>query len=214
MRRTLRKTPKNFGSIFLTLDQKDLPFKPNVNHKGKNHSGVAAAEAFAEYFTSVFRTEVPKLDLESIVNPSNCNISYYINILSFAECDISTAINKIKINSAIGPDNIPPWFLKEGHEFLIRPLNHISNSPLKSRIYSPQWKVLRVTPITKFSNKSSVEEYRPIAILPSPAKVFGNVLHEAIYKQVKQYLCNELHGFREKRSVDTNLLSLVNYIIC
>ena len=125
----IKKNPKEFWQHISNLKSKG-GFEPNVTHKGKMHSGVAAAEAFAEYFASVFQTEVPKLDLESIANPGNCNISNYINILSFADSDISTGINKIKLDSAIGPDNIPPWFLKEGKEFFIRPLNHIFNLAL------------------------------------------------------------------------------------
>lgn len=170
---------------------------------------MAAAEAFAEYFASVFQTEVPKLDHENVASTSNGNISNYINIPDFSESDTGTGINKLKLNSSIGPDNMPPWFLKEGKEFLVQPFNHIFNLALKSGIYSPPWKISRVTPILKSPNKSSVDEYRPIAILSSPEKVFENVLHQGIYKQVKRHLFNEQHGFREKRSVNTNLLTLV-----
>ncbi|XP_045455333.1 uncharacterized protein LOC123665015 [Melitaea cinxia] len=33
-----------------------------------------------------------------------------------------------------------------------------------------------------------------------------------IYKQVEPFLCNEQHGFRRRRSVNTNLLTIVDYI--
>lgn len=70
----------------------------------------------------------------------------------------------------------------------------------------------RVTPIPKTSCKLAVENYRPIAILSSPAKIFENILHKLIYLQVEKLLCNAQHGFRGKRSVNTNLLTLVEYI--
>lgn len=57
-----------------------------------------------------------------------------------------------------------------------------------------------------------MDEYRPIAILCSPAKVFEYILHKEVYRQVCQHLCDEQHGFRPKRSVNTNLLSLVDYV--
>lgn len=83
---------------------------------------------------------------------------------------------------------------------------------LRSGVYPSQWKLSRVTPIPKSSNKSLVEGYRPIAILSSSAKIFESVLHRLIYAQVEQLLCNEQHGFRSKKSVNTNLLTLVDYI--
>ncbi|XP_061723662.1 uncharacterized protein LOC133529877 [Cydia pomonella] len=66
--------------------------------------------------------------------------------------------------------------------------------------------------ILKAGDKSRAENYRPIAILSSFAKVFESVLHSKFYTLVDPYLNDAQHGFRKGRSVNTNLLSLVNHV--
>lgn len=51
-----------------------------------------------------------------------------------------------------------------------------------------------------------------IAILSSLAKLFESVLHANISKQIEPYLNDAQHAFRRGRSVNTNLLTLVDYI--
>jgi hypothetical protein len=86
------------------------------------------------------------------------------------------------------------------------------NLILRLGIYPPAWKVTRVTPIPKGGDKTSVEEHRPIAILSASAKVFEILVYQVVLKQIQPFICNQQHGFRPGRSVNTNLLTLVEYI--
>lgn len=179
----LNKNPKEFWRHITNLRSKG-GFEPNITYKGKTHSGVAAAEAFSEYFASVFQTDIPNLSIENVMNTCNSNSHNYINIFHFSDYDVGSGINNLKLNSSVGPDNIPPWVLKQGKKLIIHPLKHIFNLALKNGEYPPQWKLSRVTPIPKTSRKSFVDEYRPVAILSSLANIFENVLHADIYRQV------------------------------
>lgn len=160
----------------------------------------------------MFSPTLPSLNpVTAASGDTNVN-SNYINIFEFTLSDVKYGINKLKPNSSTGPDNIPSVILKCFKDNFCEPLCHIFNMCLKTGIYPLQWKISRVSPIPKTSDKSKVEEYRPVAILSSPAKIFESVLHKHIYMQVDKYLSNAQHGFRVKRSVNTNLLTLVNFI--
>jgi hypothetical protein len=118
----------------------------------------------------------------------------------------------LKPNSSLGPDNVPPFIIKAIKTEFSSPLAHIFNLALQTGTYPDRWKSSRVTPILKSGEKSHAENYRPIAVLSSFAKVFESVLHAKIYKQVDPYLNDAQHGFRPGRSVNTNLLSLVDHV--
>lgn len=187
-------------------------FEPKVTFKGKAFSGIDAAEAFAGFFSSVFLPEIPQLNAELAGDSDSSCDSKYVNIFQITQKDVLEGINKLKPGSSMGPDGFPSVVLKLVSESLCIPLCHIYNVALDSGRYPPQWKLSRVSPIPKSSDRSRVEEYRPIAVLSSPAKVFENIIHKHIFTQVDKYLCNEQHGFRPKRSIETNLLTLVDYI--
>lgn len=205
----LKVDPRKFWQHITSLRLKG-GFEPNVSYKGTKFSGAEAAEAFADFFSSIFLPDIPLLNTETLHKGSGN--SNYVNIGAITCDDVVAGINKLKLNSSIGPDNIPPLIVKSAKKLLCEPLCAIFNLALKSGVYPSHWKLSRVTPIPKSLNKTMVEEYRPIAILSSPAKIFESIVHKHIYAQVKAYLCNEQHGFRAKRSVDTNLLTLVDFI--
>lgn len=92
------------------------------------------------------------------------------------------------------------------------PLAHIFNLSLQTGAYPSEWKLSRVSPIPKGRDRSTVESYRPIAVLSAAAKVFERVLHSKITNQVAPFLADSQHGFRCNRSVNTNLLTVTDII--
>lgn len=204
----IKTNPKKFWSHISNLRTKG-GFEPNVSYEGQSFSGQAAAGAFADYFSSVFLPHTPQLcAFQAGSVPSN----RLIDVTEFSKLDVALAIDKLKPNSSLGPDNVPPYIIKAFKNELLSPLTHILNLALKSGTYPDRWKITRVTPIFKSGERSRAENYRPIAVLNSFAKVFESVLHTRIYKQVGPYLSDAQHGFRKGRSVDTNLLTLVDHV--
>lgn len=205
----LQLRPQQFWNYVHSLKSKG-GFEPCVLYKGSSCTGIEAAEAFAKYFASVFLDEVPSLNVNLCSEQSwhdGC-----VDIPAVLPEDIERGIRKLKSESSPGPDNLPSFILKTSKKHIILPLYHIFNLSLTNGKYPTQWKLSRVTPIPKSSKKTLVEEYRPIAILCAPAKVFEYILHNEIYRQVKHQIGEEQHGFRSGRSVNTNLLGLVDYI--
>lgn len=104
------------------------------------------------------------------------------------------------------------FFIKAFKDLLVAPLAHIFNLSLKSGEYPRLWKISRVAPIPKSGDKCKAENYRPIAILSGFAKLFESLIHNKLYNQLESQLSDEQHAFRKGRSVNTNLLTLVEFI--
>ena len=49
------------------------------------------------------------------------------------------ALNKVKVNKATGPDNIPPWILRDFSHILAAPLAAIYNSCLREGVLPSLW---------------------------------------------------------------------------
>lgn len=186
-------------------------FETRVAYGGKECVGSEAAQAFSSFFSSVFLPDAPVLDHENQNSPQN-KTANMVHIDEMTMSDVETGINKLKPNSAIGPDNIPAYIIKGCKESMKFPILHIFNMSLKTGIYPKRWKVSRVQPIPKSNDHSQVENYRPIAILSSLPKLFEFILHKYISRQIQPHLCDSQHGFRFNRSVSTNLLTVVDII--
>jgi len=71
---------------------------------------------------------------------------------------------------------------------------------LSSEVFRTAWKTATIIPIHKTDFQTAVQNYRPIALLPSLSKVFEKLLHKYIYSYVEYHklLIPNNSGFRKK----------------
>ena len=130
----------------------------------------------------------------------------------FHECDILTAINKLKSNFTLGPDGFPPIFFKQLKHVIALPLTLIYNQ-LMSVAYVPDtWKMAVITPVFKKGVITDCCNYRPISVTCVTSKIFERVVSRYIHENL---LCNDIlhpsqHGFLKGHSTCTSLLESLN----
>lgn len=167
---------------------------------------VEAVQSFANYFRNVYNTN-SSYNIESLLSESNQGAADIL-IIGDVDCEVvGKALKELKPKKAAGPDLIPPYVYKACWEFFKYPLTVLFNLSLKTSKFPAKWKVTRVTPIHKSGNKSQIENYRPISVLSTPAKIFEQILYRRIFPSVKNLICDEQHGFMANRSTDTNLIT-------
>lgn len=203
--------PRAFWQHVSSLKSKG-GFVNQVLHNGEQREGVEAAQAFADFFSSVFLPDVPVLDYTETMQKETAKTANYVEIVKISSNDVEVGISRLKPQSSPGPDCLPAYILKGCKDWLLLPLAHIFNLVLNTGVYPNQWKVTRVRPIPKSGNADNVENYRPIAILSSIAKLFESIINKLLAPQVKPFLNDSQHGFRPRRSVESNLLTLVDCI--
>ena len=87
------------------------------------------------------------------------------------------ALNKVKVNKATGPDNIPPWILRDFSHILAAPLVAIYNSCLREGVLPSLWETATIVPLPKKHPPLSVEnDIRPISLTPIACKVFESIV--------------------------------------
>jgi hypothetical protein len=75
-----------------------------------------------------------------------------------------------------------------------------------------EWKVARVTPIFKKGQRTVLDNYRPISILPAVSKLMERILCDQMYEYLKKQniLSEHQFGFRQFHSTTTTLLDCTN----
>lgn len=205
----LQSNPKKFWNFINERrglkGESKVQFKINDNLSPTN---LEIANGFATHFSSVFK---------SITNDklSNESLEYFSDILIIKEItinEIELAIKKLKAKSSIGPDGIPAYIVKGCGALLLDPLCYIFNLSLRLGVFPQAWKLSKVTPIFKKGDKTHFDNYRPISIMSSLAKVFEHVIYNRVAFYFSRYVSEFQHGFITKRSVASNLVAYVEYL--
>ena len=74
------------------------------------------------------------------------------------------------------------------------------------------WREAIVIPIHKKSSKLDPKNYRPVSLTSSVCKLLENIVRQQLQTHLNRYnlLIDNQHGFRSKRSCETQLLSTLN----
>ena len=62
------------------------------------------------------------------------------------------ALQQIKVNKAVGPDNVPAWVLRDNASTLAAPLTALFNTSLRDGVIPALWKTAHVIPLPKKYN--------------------------------------------------------------
>jgi hypothetical protein len=167
-------------------------------------------DAFASYFKSTFVQSDPYCNHNNVDAASSCFPT--VNILKISETDIISAINRIPNKMTSGPDGLPGFLVRDCRYVLVEPLMIIFNASLESGCFPKEWKKSKVCPVFKSGKPSNISDYRPISLSSNFSKIFEIVLHSYIYSSVRSRFSPRQHGFIDRRSTMSNLLTFSQYV--
>ena len=133
-------------------------------------------------------------------------------IEEISELEVENIINSLRNSKAKDAFGLDSTFFKTHKQPLIKPLTHLINFSINQGIFPNSWKTAVVTPIFKAGDKTLVENYRPISILP----VISKVAEKWVAKQLTHLILIHTHlskghtplhpmqfGFRSNHSTET-----------
>ena len=124
--------------------------------------------------------------------------------------DFKKVIRKLDASKSCGLDKIPANISKDCNEIIPPYLTYIYIC--STAIFPDDWKMARVAPTFKAGNKEDCDNYRPISILSTVAKIFEKLICGQRNKYlVNQNVLSKHHpGFREGHLTSPSLLSTTN----
>lgn len=114
----------------------------------------------------------------------------------------------MKLKLSTGADGIPSLIVK-GCPVLV----HIFNLSVESETFHVAWKISVAVPSQKSSDRSMVNNYRPVSLLCNLSKVYEIVLHIRLYAYFLRNIIPEQHDVMKGRSAETNSYSLLSEIV-
>lgn len=197
------RSRKNDNSSNLVLEDE------NGNLLCESHEIV---EAFQEKFLKIVGAK------------NSCNVSSHkylgpcvSNSFVFEETtpqEIFTIIGALATNKSPGYDDVSASVLKRCNEGLCAHLANIFNLMIRSGKYPDGLKLSAVKPIPKSGKMLSLDNCRPISLLPLIDKVFENILCSQLNKFLEDNsVLNKLqYGFRSRRGCPDALCMILNHV--
>ena len=210
---------KNSKTFFQYINKKKNvksgigPLKDSSGNLIADDQGMASK--LNEYFCSVFNApdnDQPHAREHDGEQTNNVNNDNTLRNMEVTAEDVSLALDNLKVNKSPGPDNIFPKILKETKNEIVPLLASLFNKSLQQGVVPNDWKTANVTPIFKKGDRSSPGNYRPISLTSVVGKLLESVIRDKLvdFLERNNLIKDSQHGFRQKRSCLSNLLTFYN----
>ena len=163
------------------------------------------ADLFNKQFSNVFSSpcdkEYPPADLSAEPNT--------LNSITVSKNGVLKLLLGINESKATGPDDIPGKLLKSCAHELHEVFTILFQKSLDLGEIPDDWKIAHIFPLFKKGDKCNVENYRPISLTSITCKLLEHIVHSNIssFFDSKNFLTPLQHGFRQKRSCESQLLT-------
>ena len=123
-------------------------------------------------------------------------------------------LKNINSNKATGPDGIHARFLHEYAEYIAPVLTKVFQISIDTGSIPDDWRAASIVPIFKKGDKHQASNYRPVSLTSISCKLLEHIIHSQIMDHFDMYsiLTDKQHGFRSKRSCETQLAVTIDSI--
>ena len=222
----VRKANKNYLRNTVSGNYKDnaKKFWSYVKSKGQENSGVAPlknkdgflqsdtssrANILNEQFKSAFTAE----NTSSIPDPGQSSIPSMPHITVDWKGVHKLLVN-LRPHKATGPDSVPAFILKAAASQLAPALAKLFQKSLNTGEVPQEWRDALVVPIFKKGERHQPANYRPVSLTSITCKLLEHIVHSNIMQHFDRHrvLNDNQHGFRKRRSCETQLISTIQDI--
>ncbi len=201
-------------SIGKQNDKSTLPSSFTINNVQTSDKH-KITEGFNKYFSEIgFKTSqnVP-------ISPQNYThylpdpVVHSMYLEPITENTVILTAQKLKSKLSSGHDDISTKLLKATIDIICIPLAHIINVSFESGIVPNQLKIAKVVPVYKASDETSLNNYRPISLLPAISKLIEKIMFDKVMGFLTSHNILYLHqyGFRPKHSTIHPIIHFLNH---
>ena len=185
-----------------------------------SHVGTASwADRLNRHFATVGSRVAAGLETESTVDPplSPCPsrvVSGAFKAHPITLPELHAALKQMSSSNACGDDGITVSMLRLTFPVIAPHLLNVVNASIVTGVLPREWKVATVVSIFKSECTNDVNNYRPVSIIPTVAKLTKRVVCNQLMHYLLSHgvLCDEQYGFRPGSSTESAMLDAVSYI--
>ena len=175
------------------------------------------ADYINQFFAGIGETLANDLNTPLPVLDNSDEFHHGHDLLSqlFTIDEINKVVQKINTKKASSVKDVRSSVLKDAFLAIPEKLLILFNSSILHQIFPSAWKNATITPIPKKGDSSSVNNLRPISLLPLPGKLLERLICNRLqcYMDDNNILSDNQHGFRKCRSTLSAINSFLYDII-
>ena len=185
----------------------DLKGRDGITYQDPKIKAKILNEQFSSVFSKDNKTSSIKLN-----EKTNCNT---MNKIKVSEKGVLKLMSKLNENKATGPDDIPGKLLKLCSKELSPVFTILFQASLDQGTIPEDWKLANIVPLYKKGDRKTPENYRPVSLTSIPCKLLEHIIHSSVMDHLEKYnvLTDIQHGFRHKRSCESQLITATNDFI-
>ena len=171
------------------------------------------AQTFNLHFSNTgqnLAAEIPNVNVvpESYMKPTQHRFSLKAPTAS----TVCKLLENVNVRKAAGLDGVSNKLLKFAAHIVAPSLTEIFTKSINTGIFPTEWKIARVTPIFKKGKKNDLNNYRPISVIPTVAKIFEKLVYDQLFSYFNdnKLLTSHQSGFRSFHSTLTALTEATN----
>lgn len=171
------------------------------------------ANILNDFFASISNSKNKVINSDTKTKDNKIKNSFFLRPM--APQEIYTIIKSLKNKNSCGIDEIPPKLIKICVKELTFPFTKLINQSFIEGVFPEALKISVVKPIYKKGEKTDPNNYRPIALLPTSAKIFETAMSKQIYPFYEKYkiLHENQNGFRKNMSTTLAVYKFTQYIL-
>ena len=137
-----------------------------------------------------------------------------LSSVNFSQDDIAKIIQNLDPNKAHGHDNISIRMLKICGSSIYKPLEMIFKQCTETGVFPSEWKKANIVPIHKKGDKQTLENYRPVSLLPICGKILERLMFNEMFNFFieNKLISSNQSGFKPGDSCINQLLSITHEI--
>ena len=117
-------------------------------------------------------------------------------------------------NYFTGPDSIPAFILKAAADQLSPILTRLYQTSFDTGQIPSDWREAWIVPVFKKGDRHKAANYRPVSLTSITCKLLEHIIHSNLMAHFDKYkiLKDNQHGFRKRRSYETQLIVTIQEI--
>ena len=167
------------------------------------------ANGFCSFFNAAVRNlKIKSIKLKDFIwsFPKNLPIitGHRFSFRYVSVPEITRILKEVNSKKSAGPDQIPARLINDCANELASPIAHLINVILETSVIPSDFKIGRISAIYKNGEKTQLNNYRPITVLP----IISKIMERCVFNQLTDYfernnlLSHRQFGFRKGRSTE------------